>query len=403
MSNPNFRVLAFQKGSYIIMEGTKADSFYILRQGSIEIIRSSVSIGEEKKKTLKPGDFFGVIAAMGKYPHLESAVALSNVSVIQISYNNFSFLLKNNYPVAIKIIKYFSTKLRIFDEHITNLNQDEGNITVINNPPADMIKIGELYARAGENDKAEQIYKKFFLAYPNHSLTNKVKEMLSDLEIDEENSVDLKQLASQKNFKTGSLIFCEYEPGAQLYIIRQGKVKITKFIQDREIVLSILKVGDVFGEMALLEDKPRSASAFAVEDAELLSVNKANFKDIVMNQTQLATRIIFLLSERIWKAYKQLFNLQINDPEGKVIDILFTLVESSKTESKTIYKFGLLSEDILKMSSFKSGTTGYFVDEIISRYKNFLTKEEDGTITCTKIDELSRLALYYRKKFSKKS
>ena len=111
-----------------------------------------------------------------------------------------------------------------------------------------------------------------------------------------------------RTYPKDTMIFCESQPGQELYIIQKGSVKITKFVNDNEQLLALLKPGDIFGEMSLLEDKPRSASAIAYEDAVLLAVNKANFKRMASTQPQIITRLTQLLSERIWFVYKQLSN-----------------------------------------------------------------------------------------------
>lgn len=104
-------------------------------------------------------------------------------------------------------------------------------------------------------------------------------------------------------------------------------------------MLALLKTGDIFGEMSLLEDKPRSASAIAHEDAVLLAVNKANFKLMVTSQPQIITRLTQLLSERIWFIYKQLANTQISDNLGRMYDALSIQLEKLRVPIKTKLMF----------------------------------------------------------------
>ena len=130
-----------------------------------------------------------------------------------------------------------------------------------------------------------------------------------------------------RSYPQNTMIFSESEPGAELFIIQKGSVKITKIINDNEVLLALLKAGDMFGEMALLEDKPRTASAIAHEDAVLLAVNKANFRRMVSTQPQMITRLTQILSERLWFIYKQLANTQIGDPVGRMYDRLFIELE----------------------------------------------------------------------------
>ena len=119
-------------------------------------------------------------------------------------------------------------------------------------------------------------------------------------------------------YEEGDVIFLEHEIGNELYIIQEGGVKIKKVVANNEITLAILQKGDIFGEMAILDDKPRSATAVAYGRAVLLAVNKTNFQGMVQQQPQLATKIITLLSERIWTSYRQFANAVIDDPAGKI-------------------------------------------------------------------------------------
>ncbi len=100
-----------------------------------------------------------------------------------------------------------------------------------------------------------------------------------------------------RNYPKNTMIFSEVMPGAELYIIQKGSVKITKVVNDSEVLLAVLKPGDIFGEMSLIEDKPRSASAIAYEDTQLLAVNKENFSRMVSTQPQIITRLTQILAE----------------------------------------------------------------------------------------------------------
>ena len=58
-----------------------------------------------------------------------------------------------------------------------------------------------------------------------------------------------------KQFNTGEIIFCEFEPGNSFYLIQTGRIKISKVVKDKEKTMDILGVGDIFGEMAILEEQ----------------------------------------------------------------------------------------------------------------------------------------------------
>ena len=124
-----------------------------------------------------------------------------------------------------------------------------------------------------------------------------------------------------RNYPADTMIFSESAPGAEMFIIQGGQVSITKIVNGNEVVLAVLDKGDMFGEMALLENKPRSASAIAKTDCTLMVVNRHNFNTMVSTQPQLISRLTTTLGERLWSMYRQLDNANIQNPLEKMIDI----------------------------------------------------------------------------------
>ena len=114
---------------------------------------------------------------------------------------------------------------------------------------------------------------------------------LSDNELTTVSGVTRKQ-----NFKLGETIFKESEDGASLYIIKKGEVKACKIAPDGELfTLTIMKDGDIFGEMSFLDGRPRSATVVAVSDLETYVIEKNDFETLVDGNP----RIIYKLLKNI--------------------------------------------------------------------------------------------------------
>ncbi len=96
----------------------------------------------------------------------------------------------------------------------------------------------------------------------------------------------------------GTVLFREGDRGATMYVIRSGKVKISKHISDTELTLAVLGPGEFFGEMALLEGLPRSAGATVVEDAALIELEQTAFETLVRKNGREADRQIQALMSR---------------------------------------------------------------------------------------------------------
>src|SRR6476661_3406282 len=99
--------------------------------------------------------------------------------------------------------------------------------------------------------------------------------------------------------KTGEYIFREGDLGTEMYIINEGKVEILNQVGDEEQVLAVLEKGDFFGEMSVLEDLPRAASARAGTDVRLLQINGSTFDQLLQGNPEIAVRMMRKLSRRL--------------------------------------------------------------------------------------------------------
>jgi len=104
----------------------------------------------------------------------------------------------------------------------------------------------------------------------------------------------------RRSLPRGTVIFAKGEPGTGLMSVLAGEVKISMLAADgREIVLSIMQEGDIFGEIALLDGHPRSADATAVTDCELMTIERRDFIPFLRSHPDLATQIIQILCSRL--------------------------------------------------------------------------------------------------------
>src|SRR5205807_3286047 len=91
-----------------------------------------------------------------------------------------------------------------------------------------------------------------------------------------------KSLAAQAvDFGAGEVIFREGDLGTEMYIISEGKVEILNRMGEEDRVLAVLEKGDFFGEMSVLEDLPRAATARALTDSRLLQINGSTFDQML--------------------------------------------------------------------------------------------------------------------------
>jgi len=152
--------------------------------------------------------------------------------------------------------------------------------------------------------------------------------LFSDLE-----DADLESLiavATRRKFPKDSVIFFEHDPGDALFVILSGRVKVTILSDDgREIILSVLGEKDFFGEMSLLDNETRSATAIAMEDTEVVILHQREFLSIVEKRPRILVLLLAVLSSRLRKANHQIGSLALLDVYGRVAGVLLDMAKES--------------------------------------------------------------------------
>ena len=128
-----------------------------------------------------------------------------------------------------------------------------------------------------------------------------------------------------KTFAVGKVLCREGEPGSEMYVIQAGKVRISVQVRGLEKTLAVLGTGEFFGEMSLLNKKPRSATATVLEEARLLVLDPRTFEAMLRGSGDIALRMIRKLAARLQEADDQLANLLLVDPISRVVDALLRL------------------------------------------------------------------------------
>lgn len=143
----------------------------------------------------------------------------------------------------------------------------------------------------------------------------------------------------EKTYPKGSVILFEDDPGDALYTVVTGQVKVVRIGEDgREVILSILRGGDFFGEMSLIDDQPRSAHVIAMQDANLLVLRREDFQDCLAEMPSIALGLLKALSRRLRRADDKIGELVLLDVNGRVSRVLLELADENDgvTVSRTV-------------------------------------------------------------------
>ena len=134
----------------------------------------------------------------------------------------------------------------------------------------------------------------------------------------------------------GTVLFREGDRGEKMFVIRSGRVQIWKKISDSEITLALLGPGEFFGEMALLEGLPRSASATVAEESMLIEVEQSAFETLVRSRGEIAVRLMRRLSARLREADRQIQALMSRSGAARAISLVKTLAEPAGPDGRRL-------------------------------------------------------------------
>ncbi len=139
----------------------------------------------------------------------------------------------------------------------------------------------------------------------------------------EEELLALAGLLRERVLAKGTVIVTQGDPGDTLFLIADGQVKVAVFGEDgREVILSVLTEGRFFGEMALLDDEPRSAHVIAMTDASLWQLRRDDFRSRLRASPDLAIAMLRELSRRLRRADETIASLALLDVNGRIAHLL---------------------------------------------------------------------------------
>jgi len=184
-----------------------------------------------------------------------------------------------------------------------------------------------------------------------------------------------------RRFDKHQVIILAEEEGDALFIISSGQVKVSIVSEDgREVILSLLGTGSVFGELSLLDGKPRSANVVATENTDLYMLRRSDFLRLVYKVPQIAVGLLAELAARLRKTDRKIGGLALLDVTSRISETLLQLADEHGTETDdgVLLKSRPTHQQIANMS----GTTRETVSRVLKRLeKQGYISTEGRTIT----------------------
>jgi CRP/FNR family transcriptional regulator, cyclic AMP receptor protein len=156
-----------------------------------------------------------------------------------------------------------------------------------------------------------------------------LKKVTIFAELDDPSLASLERIVVEKQFHKESVIVSQEDRGDALFVVSGGKVKVVLYGRSgREVILSVFKPGDFFGEMSLLDNQPRSANVIAVENSTLLVLERTAFADHLAKHPGVALTVLSEMSRRLRRADAIIGNLALLDVYGRVARFLRELAKT---------------------------------------------------------------------------
>lgn len=191
-----------------------------------------------------------------------------------------------------------------------------------------------------------------------------------------------------RKFPAGTVLFHEGDRGEEMYIIQSGKVKISKRIRGVEKTLATLEKGEFFGEMAILNDKPRSATAETVEESEMLVIDRKTFESLLRSNIEIAIRFIKRLAERLREADEQMEALMIKDNTSRLVNMLAKKVK----EQKKAGELTIGIEELAGLAGIERQQTRTIVEKLAS--VKIIELADGDTLRILNQEQVDRLLKY---------
>ncbi|HEX8171666.1 MAG TPA: cyclic nucleotide-binding domain-containing protein [Thermoanaerobaculia bacterium] len=282
------RVQGYTAGDYVFREEDRSMDFYVVRSGRIEI-RKETPFGPQILGSLVADTIFGEMNFIDRTHRSSDAVATESSACYSFSFSALDQLMDEDKELAVGLHWAFwrslTEKVRDANEQLKLFFQEDA-------------KKGAGRKRVDGKREVQQV-------------TVKSEDKVDLFRERGLSAAEMKLLAtfsSEERFREGSMIFREGEKGDKLYIVLDGRVRISKFIPGvGEEALTVLDRGDFFGEMALIDEKPRSADAKSHEgDATVLSIDRATLNEILSMDPHASLQFLNLLCRMISRRLREI-------------------------------------------------------------------------------------------------
>ena len=383
------KAMQYTKGSVIYFEGDHDDRVFIMQAGAVVLQSTDIETGAPVIEQVKSGEFFGVKSAFGHFGREETATALVPTIAVALTVQEFEVLFSNNKQLIMKMLRVFSNQLRQIHKKTES---------ILNNVTADqqsgMLSVAQCFYDDEQYRSAMDVYLKFLTRYPQNPRKEEIAKKYADCKMryermaaqgkrgmldtpveTDDGSLKIFSLPAferfAKEYEPGQVIISEYEPGDSFYLIQSGHVQLVKCVNGNLKNLDILKPGEFFGEMAILDKSPRSATCMASGHVKCLEFNKENFELLITGNPQTALVLLKLFCKRIYDQKRRFRILCIKDLQARLADVFLMLDEMNPVSNpaEKTRRFNVKLSDIAHWAGLTQEVTHDEINKLVEKRK----------------------------------
>lgn len=383
------KAVSYTKGSIIYFAGDRDERVYILQKGCVVISTTDVETNLPVTEQIKTGEFFGVKSALGHFPREETATVLMDSVCVSMTVQEFETLFSSNKAVIMKMLRVFSNQLR----QIHKKTEEILNKGVDINQQSGMMSVAQAFYDDESWRSCADVCVNYLKRYPTALNKEAVAKMYTtanaraqrashSMEMDsyadastKDNALKVFELPAfsrfAKKYEPGQVIITEFEPGDSFYLIQSGNVQLVKCVNGQKKNLDILKPGEFFGEMAILDNSPRSATCVAAGPVQCLEFNKANFEILITGNPQIALILLKLFCKRIYDQKRRFKILVIQDSQARIADVFCMLDEMNPPANPNDRqrRFNVTMQDVAHWAGMSLENTRDEINRFVSSRK----------------------------------
>ncbi|MDR0597609.1 MAG: cyclic nucleotide-binding domain-containing protein [Treponema sp.] len=160
------KTLRYRAGAVIYFQGeNSAEKIYLLQNGKVTLSYADIETGENLTDLVQPGEFFGVKAALGRYPEEENAIVSQETTIMVFSIPEFEQLASSNIRIIMKMLRVFSKELRRVHQQTSNIMEKEGYDP--EDPEQGLFNVGQYYLKNKRIPQAQYIFGRYLTYYPS--------------------------------------------------------------------------------------------------------------------------------------------------------------------------------------------------------------------------------------------